>query len=231
MEMKHTYIYIISFFMCLNIFAQEEKENDTLKKHSFGIRVGTDLSKLVKSALIENYTAFEINADYKFSKKFNIAGEFGNENRTIDDTQVNFTAKGSYLKVGVDYNAYENWLDMENVIFLGLRYGASTHKQTLNSYGIYNSDIYWGEDNYINASQSFDTNTSHWLELVAGLKAEVWNNLYLGINVQLKNKLVDENPSGFENLYIPGFGRTYQDSNWGVGFGYTISYYIPFYKN
>jgi hypothetical protein len=31
----------------------------------------------------------------------------------------NFTTKGSYLKVGFDYNAYENWLDMENIISIG----------------------------------------------------------------------------------------------------------------
>ena len=230
MEMKHMYIYIISLFMCVNIFAQQEQEKDTLKKHRFGIRVGTDLSKLVKSTLIKDYSAFEINADYKFSKKFNIAGEFGSENRTIDDSQVNFTAKGSYFKIGVDYNVYENWLDMENVIFFGLRYGASSHKQTLNSYGIYNSDIYWGENNDLFEVTDFDSNTSHWVELIVGIKAEIFDNLYLGVNLQLKNKLSDKNPDGFENLYIPGFGRTYQDSNWGVGFGYTVSYFIPFYK-
>jgi hypothetical protein len=27
------------------------------------------------------------------------------------------------IKVGFDYNAYENWLDMENVISIGMRYG------------------------------------------------------------------------------------------------------------
>jgi flagellar biosynthesis regulator FlaF len=41
-----------------------------------------------------------------------------NENKTTDD-ELNFTTK-SYLKVGFDYNAYENWLDMENIISIGL---------------------------------------------------------------------------------------------------------------
>ena len=70
-----------------------------VKKDRFGLRVGTDISKLVKSVLIDDYTAFEINADYKFAKKYNLAGEFGNEDRTIDETQVNFTANGSYFKI------------------------------------------------------------------------------------------------------------------------------------
>jgi hypothetical protein len=30
-------------------------------------------------------------------------------------------------------------------------------------------------------------------------------------------------------LYIPGFNRTY-DGDFGVGFNYTVSYFIPLYK-
>jgi hypothetical protein len=54
-----------------------------------------------------------------------------------------FYNKGSYLKVGFDYNAYENWLDMENIISIGLRYGFSTFNQELNSYKIYNANPYF----------------------------------------------------------------------------------------
>jgi hypothetical protein len=52
-------------------------------------------------------------------KKYFLAAELGNENKTTDDDRLNFTTKGSYLKVGFDYNAYENWLDMENIISIG----------------------------------------------------------------------------------------------------------------
>jgi hypothetical protein len=61
---------------------------------------------------------------------------------------LNFTTKGSYLKVGFDYNAYENWLDMENVISIGMRYGFSTFSQELNSFKIYNANPYFGENFY-----------------------------------------------------------------------------------
>jgi hypothetical protein len=33
-------------------------------------------------------------------------------------------------KAGFDYNAYENWLDMENIISIGLRYGFSGFKNS-----------------------------------------------------------------------------------------------------
>lgn len=225
-----TYIFFISILFCIATNAQEDIKKDTVKTHKFGLRVGTDISKLAKSVFIEDYTAFEINADYKFSKRFYIAGAFGNENRTLDEVQVNYTTKGSYFNVGVDYNAYENWLDMENAIYVGLRYGVSSYSHTLNSYSIYNTDGYWEEISLMGSPQKFDAIASHWLELIVGLKAEVFNNLYLGVNVQLKNLVVNNDPDGFANLYVPGFGETTQDSNWGVGFGYTVSYFIPFYK-
>lgn len=38
-------------------------------------------------------------------------------------------------------------------------------------------------------------------------------------------------PEGFANLYIPGFNKTYENSKFGAGFNYSISYFIPFYKS
>ena len=226
-----TYVFLISLLSCVFVNAQEKvQDSSATKKHRYGLRVGADISKFIKTALNKNYTGFEINADYRFSKRYYIAGEIGNEQRTIDDVQVNLTTKGNYIKIGVDYNAYENWLDMENAIFAGLRYGFSTFSHTLNSYSIYNTDQYWGENTLNTTPKSFDNVTAHWVELIVGFKVEIFNNLYLGLNAQLKNVIVNDNPTNFKNLQIPGFGRTYEDSNWGVGFGYTVSYFIPLYK-
>ncbi|PHS10085.1 MAG: hypothetical protein COA88_03420 [Kordia sp.] len=225
-----TYIFFISLLLSLVTFAQEEVSKDSTKTYKFGLRVGTDISKLVKTAVIKDYTAFEINADYKFTKKYSLAGEFGNEKRTIDETQINFTTEGSYFKIGVDYNAYKNWLDMENAIFVGLRYGLSSYKNTLNSYTVFNPDTYWGENGLKTEPINYNSSTTHFVEFIIGVKAEIFNNLYLGINAQLKNYVGNKNPDNFENLYIPGFGKTTDDSKWGVSFGYTVSYFIPFYK-
>jgi hypothetical protein len=60
--------------------------------------------------------------DYRLTKKYFFGCWTWNENKTTDDDRLNFTT-GSYLKVGFDYNAYENWLDMENIISIGLHYG------------------------------------------------------------------------------------------------------------
>jgi hypothetical protein len=39
----------------------------------------------------------------------------------------------------------------------------------------------------------------------------------------------NKRPDNFDNLFIPGFNRTY-DGTFGAGFNYTVSYFIPIYK-
>lgn len=211
----------------------EEKKADTIvpvKMNRYGLRVGVDLFKLTRAFYDKNYKGLELVGDYRLTKKYYLAAELGNENKTTDDTRMNFTTKGSYLKVGFDYNTYENWLDMENIISIGLRYGASTFSQELNSYKIYNSSPYFGETPVIIATdRKFNGLTASWMEVVAGVKAKVINNIYVGFSLRLNVLITNNRPTNFDNLYIPGFNRTY-DGSFGVGFNYTVSYFIPIYK-
>ncbi len=226
-----TYIYFISLLLSYFSFSQTIK-NDTLKEKRIirTLRVGTDLSKFVKSAIIKDYSAFEINADLRILENYYFAGEYGRENRTLDETQLNYTANGYYFKVGFDYNTYKNWLNMTNSIYVGLRYGFSSYRNTLNSYTVLNSDQYWQENTLKTSSIEYEKSTTHFAELIIGLKAEIFKNIYIGANVQLKKYFENNSPANFDNLYIPGFGITTDDSKWGVGFGYTLSYLIPLNK-
>jgi hypothetical protein len=72
--------------------------------------------------------------------------------------------------------------------------------------------------------------TAHWAEFIFSIKTEILNNLYLSVNVQLKRKIAEVAPENFANLYIPGFNRTYDFSEFGVGYGYSVSYLIPLFK-
>jgi len=210
----------------------QEKPKDTLtsgKTERYGIRVGVDLHRLSKSFYDTDYKGFEITGDYRFSKRIYIAGELGTEEKTVDEDQLNFTTKGSYFKVGFDYNAYENWLDMENMIYVGMRYGISSFSQELNSYTIYNTNPYFGQTTIVSGKE-YDGLTASWIEIIGGVKAELFNNLYLGFSARLNYLVSNKKPDNFDNLFIPGFNRTY-DGKFGVGFNYTLSYFIPLYKS
>lgn len=211
-----------------------------VKTDRYGLRVGVDMYRLGRSFFDGGYRGIELVGDYRLTKKIYAAAELGNLKYTVDDTQLNFTTSGSYLKVGFDYNAYTNWLDMENMIYVGARYGFSNFSQKLNSYKVYQNSTLGNatptttptnylEEVTVQADRNYGGLSAHWLEFVAGAKAELFDNLFLGVSARLNILITDKKPADFDNLYIPGFNRTY-DGNFGVGLNYTLSYFIPLYK-
>ena len=240
MKQQRTLTFSISLFLvlvfCGSISAQndtipETKVNDSIKyKQQYGLRLGTDLSKLARSYFDDDFDGFEVIGDFRLTKKWYIAGEIGNEKKTTDTDNLEVTTSGSYFKVGADYNFFDNWFGMENMIYSGFRIGASAFSHERNRFLIYNTNQYWPTQFENNTVMEFNDLSAIWLEFILGIKAELFSNLYLGLNVQLKRSLSQEKPENFQNLYIPGFNRTYDSSKFGVGYGYSISYLIPFYK-
>ena len=240
MKMQHRLIFIINLIILmvlpLTSFAQEDPEvqvknvNDTIVvKQKYGLRLGGDIGKLVRSFIDDDYKGFEISGDYRLTSKLYLAGELGIEERSIKNDYLDVTSNGSYFKAGIDYNMYTNWLDMENLIYTGLRVGASTFSQNLNRYTIYNTDQYNPPFSSTELKE-YKGLSAIWLELVIGVKAEVLTNLFVGFNVQLKGMVAEDEPSNFENLYVPGFNRTFDSGRFGFGFGYNVSYLIPIFK-
>lgn len=232
MKRKLILLFFISLFCYLSTNAQNEKKasNDTIPKiERYGLRIGFDLVKPIRSFAEDGYKGFEIMGDFRLTKNFYAAIELGNEQKDWDEPYIKTYTSGSYAKIGFDFNAYENWTGMENAINLGLRYGFSNFKQELLEYRIYtNSPVFPSQ--IINTSESISGLSAHWAELIIGIKTEILTNLYLSLNLQLKLKLSEKEPENFKNLYIPGFNRTYDYSDFGVGYGYSISYLIPIFK-
>ena len=236
MKTQHISFYIISIMILMlcsvTSFSQNEPiaQDSLVFKQNYGLRLGGDISKLIRSFLDDDYKGFEVNGDYRLTKKLYLAGELGIEEKTTITDYLNTTAKGSYFKAGVDYNSYTNWLDMENMIYGGFRVGVSTFSQTLNSYTVYNTDQYWEEQFTDNPGQEFKGLSAIWTEFIFGLKVEVFNNLYVGLNAQIKVMITQDEPENFANLHVPGFNKIYDSGRMGFGYGYNISYLIPIFK-
>lgn len=208
---------------------KEIPKDSVVKTDRYGLRVGVDLYKLTRGLYDKDYKGIEFVGDWRLTKKYYLAAELGYEDKTTEDDRLTSSASGTYLKAGFDYNFYQNWLDMENLITIGMRGGFSSFNQGLSSYKIYNPNPYWGELPVQPANEKYSGLTATWLEVAMGLKAKVFNNVFVGFGVQLKLLVTNKEPNNFENLYIPGFNRTY-DGSFGVGFNYTVSYFIPIYK-
>lgn len=227
------FISIFFFFVFVDGFSQK-KENKELEKDTivykspYGIRLGIDISKPILSSLSGSYSGFEIVGDYRITKRLFVAAELGFEEETDDEDYTNSTAKGSYLRLGINYNAYENWLDMNNEIFQGYRYGFSLFDQTLNSYTPNVNSTYFPA-NGITTPITASSLNAHWSELIVGIKVETIKNLFVSASVSYKILMSSKEPENFKTLYSPGFNTIFESST-GFGFNYTISYLIPFQK-
>ncbi len=232
-KMKHKLTSIISICLVLSslLIQAQAKQTDTVttKTNRYGLFVGVDLYKLGLTIFDPDYNGFEVTSQYRLSKKYFLAAEIGNDNLTVNDDQLSFTTNGSYITAGVNYNLYENWLDMENQIYVGMRYGFSSFSQTLNNYSIYNPYPYFGQAPLVQSGEKFSGLSAQWIEIIMGVNVKVYNNIFVGFGVNLNILVANDTPPNFDNLFIPGFNRTY-DGDFGVGFNYTVSYFIPIYK-
>jgi hypothetical protein len=220
--------YIINVLVIVVSFNGYSQAKDSITHTSpYGLRLGIDISKPILGMLDSNSSGIEFVADYRISENWYVAAEFGNQKeRTIEDYTTS-TSKGNFIKAGFNYNAYQNWLNMNNEIYVGLRYATSIYKQTLDSY-----TINTGSDYFVSNATAPATTTdlnAHWAEFVMGIKVETFKNLYIGLSFNYKIMLNLKHPTNFKTLYVPGFNRVFETET-GFGFNYTLSYTIPFMK-
>ncbi|UMB61621.1 DUF6048 family protein [Lutibacter sp. A80] len=239
MIQRHILIFIISILIHFTAISQEqeteneklqeqetEKVQDSVKtKISYGIRIGIDLSKPIISFIDEDTKGLEITGDLRLTQNHYIAAELGYEDVFKTEDYLTYSTKGSFIKLGANYNAYENWKGMDNLIYVGVRYGFSFFEQTLNSYTPNMSGTYFITEP-IEANTNFKDLNAHWLEFLFGMKVETFKNIYLGMQFSVKKMISTKEPENFKNLYIPGFNRVFSN-DLGVGFNYTLSYNIP----
>ncbi|MBS3738568.1 DUF6048 family protein [Mesohalobacter halotolerans] len=227
MNKTRTLISIIS--LCLfSIINQSFAQNDSLVYNErYGASFGIDLFKITRTALDDNYTGFEINADYRFTDEIYLAGEMGNDQFTFDESNLVVNSDGSYIKLGANYNFYKNWIGMQNQIYAGFRVGLSSYSQSLKEFNFFTSDNTFEPETQV-VNREFNNLSALWTEFHFGFEVELIKNVFAGAHVQLKFLVSETDLQNFDNIFIPGFNITNDFSLIGAGWGYSLSYLIPF---
>ena len=238
MKKKQIYLFIISICLSTNMLIgqTESNSNDTLiKKDKLlkinKIRLGFDLLKPVLSSSEGDNLNYEIVGDLQLTENIYLAGEYGLVDKVIEDENINFNSTGSFLRIGFDYNMFENWIGMDNSIYIGLRYGTSNFSSKILDYNVRNKDSYFS-NLVTNEFQTIEYSnlSGNWIELLLGIKVETFKNVYLGLSLRLNKLLSDKKPDNFGNLFIPGFNKITDENTFGSGFNYTLTYSIPLKK-
>ena len=238
MRKRQIYIFIISLVLPSSmVLSQTETisndsliiDNKILKINK--LRIGFDLFKPIKSSSDGDDLNYELVSDLQITENLYLAAEYGLIDRLIEDENINFNSNGSFLRFGFDYNMFKNWVGMDNSIYIGLRYASSNFSNKVESYNIRNSDSYFS-NTVENDFETIDHSnlSGNWIEVVTGIKVEMFNNIYLGLSFRLNKLLSTKKPNNFDNLFIPGFNKVTDNNTWGSGFNYTLSYSIPLRK-
>ena len=238
MKKKQIYLFIISICLSTNMLIgqTESNSNDTLiKKDKLlninKIRLGIDLLKPILSSSEGDNLNYEIVGDLQLTENIYLAGEYGLVDKVIEDENINFNSSGSFLRIGFDYNMFENWIGMDNSIYVGLRYGTSSFSSKILDYNVRNKDSYFSNlvtDEF--QTIEYSDLSGNWIEILLGIKVETFKNVYLGLSLRLNKLLSDKKPNNFGNLFIPGFNKVTDENTFGSGFNYTLTYSIPLKK-
>ena len=202
----------------------------------YGLRFGADIAGLAYGLYDENFKAMSVVADYRITRNVFVGGEAGYMYKKNIQEQYTYRTDGFFTKFGLDYNVYNNWLDMDNEIYFGLRYAFSFFTKTLDNYTIFQrgTQILGESNRYFPAKKVIENRKyvdldAHWMEISLGVRTEIFSNFYAGVQVAFKKLLSSKDPEGFKNFYIPGFYTVYEGGT-GFGVNYTLTYRIPIYK-
>lgn len=200
---------------------------------SYGLRIGVDLSKQLLNQTNKSRTGLEFMGDFRLNQWWYLAAELGGESKTVFEDLYSYTPSGAYLKLGFDYNSYDNWYGMSNAISLGGRLATSIYNIEVNDFNFYNTDRYWNPDVYDPSNQTLEKISgvsTLWLEMVLTIKTEIFTNLYLTASVRGGFILKHDAQLNTPNNWVPGFNNITEESRFGGNYNYGLSYHIPLFK-
>ena len=116
------------------------------------------------------------------------------------------------------YPVLEIGYAINNVFLAGARLGFSSFKYDMTNIVV--TDDYWNETTTLNFSN--EPATKLWFEVVAGMRVEIFKNIYMGWSIRNRHILGQSVTGEMSPWYIPGFGKNINGSNWGVN--YSVGY-------
>jgi Domain of unknown function (DUF6048) len=229
--------FLICKLICLLIgpyaaFCQEEKPEMKRDFTPAALRIGISVTDLLQPFIYGNLEkAYAVQADLSIDRFMLVADVGAAQYARAWEPQdtlaplYQYNTKGNYFKVGVDVNFLKDKeantrFAKDDVIFWGLRYANSAFSANA-TFDL--EDSVWGD--FI-VMENHDKLRAWWIEMVAGIKVEVFRNVFLGYTMQFRFLKNFSQESPLTPYDVPGFGSG--NRNTVFGFDYYLFYRIPF---
>jgi hypothetical protein len=193
-------------------------------KRITGPRFGVDVSGLVWQYVVPARKSVGVNFDFEVKPNIYPVVEAGLLTTDRKKATHRYLSKGYYAKLGFDHNFLKPQPTTRyDMLYGGFRAGASRFSHHAEEVTIHND--YWG--NQIAELNSKNLN-AFWIEAVAGVKTEVFKNLFFCWSVRGQLMLNKSKDPRMSPWLIPGYGRASKSTSLFVT--YTISYRLPLFR-
>lgn len=189
-----------------------------------GLYISADLAGPVMYAFNGDKLQSEVAVELGIKNKFFPVLEFGIGSANIESEEgFTFKAKSSpYARIGLNYAITRK---NNNSFFLGLRYAYS--KVNYDIYNVTQESDYWGESQVVDITGQ--SASASYAQAVAGIRVNVFKNLYLGWDVRYNLLLSSTKLKESRVWFIPGYGINNNNSG-GAMFQFNITYKLPFWN-
>ena len=205
----------------IKVLSEEKQEEQPLFQ---GVYVGLDVFGFLNQALGSDAKTAEVNVEANLLNRFFPVVELGvgGMDTTDEETNIHFKTSAPFFPIGANYNIFYKKPHLPGYFTAGIRYGFSSFDYDVKAPALV--DPNWGHTQVPVDYTGVKTNVS-WLELVLGLKTNVYKDFYMGFTVRYRSRLSMKKHENSEPYYIPGYGRG-KSSNFGIT--YNLVYKLPF---
>ena len=211
----------------LSVHAQENQKKDVKVEPKIifplynGTFVGLDMYGLGNQIFGNKFETAEISADVNLKNKYFPVLELGYGKTDTEQDGISYKSSAPYFRIGVNYNMMFK-KKSPNYLYLGARYGFSAFSyDVVKSSGV-TDDIYSGT---VPFSYTGEKSNAHWMELLVGIRAQIYKDFFLGWSLRYKAKISAKDNLNTSPWYIPGYG---QNKSTGFGVTYSLIYKLPF---
>lgn len=221
----------LSNWLGLTTATAQEVMNTPLTKEEWqatplyqGTYVGFDIFGLGSKVFGSDFTTAEVSAEVNLKNRYFPIVEigYGQTDMTDEETDIHYKTSAPYFRIGVNYNVFYKKPYLPGQFLVGLRYGFSSFSYDVAAPAM--TDPTWGAPTLPFDYKGVKSNAG-WLEIVIGLKANVYKNFHMGLALRYRSRMSVKAAENSEPYYIPGFGK---NKGTNIGVAYTLVYKLPF---